>query len=212
MNGGVSIEQKSVEIYAIYLMDEVYDAVLNRPKAGMSNFSKPYQIEKLYLKRLKIVEGYILAGSRLCDRVSGRDMIYKSVSAVRSIVKRVEKRDYYRWIKEPVLFQDLLVGKNIRVHVIGSSVIACHCEAMEVDYRYAKSVKIKRIELPEWLKKECIDVTKQLEFEFSGIDLIKRGTDYYILEVNPAPGYGYFDVDLCISKTLHCYLTKALKE
>ncbi|MEC8882931.1 MAG: ATP-grasp domain-containing protein [Pseudomonadota bacterium] len=203
--GGGGFIHKSIEVYAMYLMDEVYQGVLNRPKEGMSNFSKPYQIEKLLLKRLKKIEGYIFSGSMIRADIVGRKLIYKSISGVRSIVKKVAKQDRERWVKEPVLFQELIHGDNIRVHVIKDSVIACCCTAREIDYRYAKAMRIERVNLPLWLKAECIDVARQMGFGFAGIDLIFRRGEYFILEVNPAPGYAYFDIDLCISRELHKY-------
>ena len=137
--------------------------------------------------------------------VAARRLIYKSISGVRSIVKRVTKQDRKRWVREPVLFQELIQGNNIRVHVIKDIVIACCCMARDIDYRYAKAMRIERVKLPLWLELECIDVARQLGFEFTGIDLILRNGEYFILEVNPAPGYAYFDIDLCISRALYKY-------
>ena len=62
-----------------------------------------------------------------------------------------------------------------------------------------------RFDLPDWLEKECVNISQQLQIPFSGIDLIKKKQSYYLLEVNPAPGYAYFDIDGSISRALHEY-------
>lgn len=204
-------KQKSIEVYAIYLMDEVYPNVLNRPKDGMSNFSKPYQIDCLDLNRIRRVEGGVIAGGCMRLDFGTKNMIYKSISGVRSIVRKVTKRDRHRWIKEPVLFQRLLKGDPIRVHVIKNHVEACRCLADRIDYRYANYIKMEQVRLPAWLKRECIEITEQLGLVFAGIDLIKSQNKYYILEVNPAPGYAYFDLSMGISRAINAYLCKAIR-
>ena len=194
-----------IERFACYLMDEVYCQVLNRPKHGMSNHAKQYQIGIIETVKLKKIESYICANDRLSWGFYRQALIRKSMSSIRSIVDCVAEDEKFLWVQEPELFQRYISGLNLRVHVLGEIVIACSCESSYVDYRYGNDVYISRIQLPKWLEQECIDINKQLALPFTGIDIIKSDDNYYLLEVNPAPGYAYFDVDSSISYALAQY-------
>lgn len=191
-----------MEIFSSYLMNDIYHNVLNRPNDGMSNYAKLYQLDLLELKRLRRVESVMFANGAMCMPARAASHIYKSASGVRSVVREVIKSDRHRWVREPVLFQPNIIGINIRVHVIGSRAIACICDSEAIDYRYANAVKLKRLNLPKWLEKECIHISQQLRLVFAGIDLIQRDNQFFLLEVNPAPGYAFFDLDASISNAL----------
>lgn len=198
---GFDVKQH-IEQFSCYLMDEIYPKVLSRPKDGMSNYAKQYQIDLVKLERLKKIDSHVCANTRLEWGISGYEIIRKSMSGIRSIVTKVSDKDKKRWVKEPVLFQKYVEGLNIRVHVVENSVFACGCYSKAVDYRYGKALKIKTVKLPKWVEEECLSISRQLRLPFSGIDLIKKAGSYYLLEVNPAPGYAYFDVDGSISRAL----------
>lgn len=193
---------RTLEQYACYLMDEVYANVLNQPKHGMSNHSKQYQVDCVTTKRIKKVESYICANSELDWSLRRQVLIRKSLSGIRSVVCLMTPQEKKLRIEAPELFQPFIEGINIRVHVVGKKVIACCCESESVDYRYTNRVKMYRFDLPDWLEKECVSISQQLQLPFSGIDLIKKKQSYYLLEVNPAPGYAYFDIDGNISRAL----------
>lgn len=195
-------ERQSIEQYTCYLMDEIYSHVLNRPKDAMSNYAKQYQIDLIQTQRLQKIDSYICANAQLGWGVAQQPLIRKSMSGVRSVVERLHPKDKCRFVKEPVLFQPYIKGTNIRVHVIGQAVIACQCDSLAVDYRYDRKLKIKKVTLPAWLCQECRQITKQLNLIFSGIDLIYAKNRYYLLEVNTAPGYAFFDIDHVISHTI----------
>ena len=202
---------QAIETFATYLMNSVYPSVLNRPMAGLSNHAKLYQIDLLQLTRLQKIDSLMAINSTPRHLGLSEDCIYKSASGVRSIVQKLQKDDQDRWISEPVLFQAFIEGINIRVHVIDQEVVACYCKSQAVDYRYAQKTEIKRIEIPAWLVTECIDISKQLGLVFTGIDLLFKDASYYLLEVNPAPGYAYFDIDGKITNALANYFTSLCK-
>ena len=197
--------QRAIEQYVCYLMDEVYPNVLNRPKHGMSNHSKQYQIDCISTKRLKKVDGYICANSELDWGLQRLILIRKSLCGIRSVVQIMSQKEKSLRIETPELFQPYVHGLNIRVHVVNEHVVACCCRSKSVDYRYAEQVVIQRFSLPRWLEKECVEISQQLQLPFAGIDLIKKGREYFLLEVNPAPGYAYFDIDKNISIALLNY-------
>ena len=68
------------------------------------------------------------------------------------------------------------------------------------DYRYPgdNPVEYARTEIPPAIAALCVDSTKQLGLVISGIDfkISEVNGDWYCLEVNPMPGYSYYDRDL----------------
>lgn len=49
-------------------------------------------------------------------------------------------------------------------------------------------------ELPAPIAERCIRLTKQLNLPLAGIDLFESQTGrYYCFEVNPSPGFSYFE-------------------
>ena len=83
-------------------------------------------------------------------------MIYKSISGVRSIVRRMNadhlgRLPFLRY--GPAQFQEFLPGDNIRVHTVGDRWFATRIRSEAVDYRYAYqerlSVEMEPTELPD---------------------------------------------------------------
>jgi predicted ATP-grasp superfamily ATP-dependent carboligase len=165
--------------------------VANRLIDCGSNYSKPYQLKYLQIFHLKIPEFSIMANS--LQRKFDKRIIYKSTSFERSIVQELKKNDMDRPITSPVLFQELLEGINIRVHVLKNKVFSLEILSNKIDYRYSNTTVFNEIRLPKKIEEECIEITRQCNFIYSGIDLIKRDKYYYLLEVNPAPGFHYFE-------------------
>jgi glutathione synthase/RimK-type ligase-like ATP-grasp enzyme len=130
-------------------------------------------------------------------------IIYKSISAVRSIVKTLDDEDMARldrigWC--PVQFQAAIPGTNIRVHVVGEELFPTWIESTHVDYRYAKrqggSTELSATTLPDEIAARCIALTADLGLAFAGIDLkLTPGSDYYCFEVNPSPAFSYFEAN-----------------
>lgn len=202
--------KKRVSDFANYLLDYIYPCVLNRPMHSMSNHAKQYQMNLLRTSRLKKIDSYILANAKLRKDGEKKPLIFKSMSGVRSVVQRVPGGGKTWYVKEPVLFQPCIQGLNIRVHVVGKKVIACCCVSDAVDYRYGKKTVIKPYVLPSIIEQECIGLNQQLSLFFTGIDLIREGGDYYLLEVNPAPGYAVFDIDGRITEALRGFFSRCV--
>lgn len=184
----------NIVIFCNYLMDEVYPNVLNRPKYGMSNYSKLTQLASIQPKVLKIPFSRQCVNKKWDDQYHELMWIFKSASSVRSITTLLSEKDKKRYIAEPVIFQEFLKGKNIRVHVIGTKCLAHYCISKKTDYRYAIT-SILRVKLPNFILEDCVEITKQLGLTFAGIDLIQTGLGWFILEANTAAGYSYFETD-----------------
>ena len=192
--------------------------VVNRAGPQGSNGSKPYQAQ------LIAAHGFLVPPTLITNdpaavldfrAVHGR-IIYKSISSVRSIVKAldeedVERLDRIRWC--PVQFQAAIEGVNIRVHVIGQEAFATEIASTHVDYRYATrdggETSLSETILPDAVKARCIALAHGLDLPFAGIDLMRTpGGDYHCFEVNPQPGFSYYEAHTGqpIAKAVAAYL------
>ena len=104
--------------------------IVNRPGASAANGSKPYQAELIRRHGFAVPETLITT-----DPVAVRafwerhgSIIYKSVSAVRSVVAQMTAADLDRLPDVaccPTMFQAYVPGEDIRVHVVGDELFAC---------------------------------------------------------------------------------------
>lgn len=189
------------------LFDEVLDVlparVVNRPAAMGSNLSKPAQAQAIVRARLLTPPTLVTnvpEAARAFHAEHGR-IIYKSISAVRSIVCEWLPdcgRDLAAVTALPTQFQAFVPGVNIRVHVVGEQVFATEIESSAIDYRYVAdsdvAVGMHPVELAADTAEACVALTRTLGLEMSGIDL-KRTPDgeWYCFEVNPSPAYSFFE-------------------
>jgi hypothetical protein len=182
--------------------------VLNRPSAMASNMSKPYQAQVIRAVGLGIPETLITndpdAASTFLDRVWGEQghVVYKSISGIRSIVRRVERDDLarldrIRWC--PTQFQRQVPGTDVRVHVVGEEVLAVRIDSRATDYRYAareigEEPAITPVELDARTRTRCIALSRHLDLPLAGIDLrITPDGDVVCFEVNPSPAFSFYE-------------------
>jgi hypothetical protein len=177
--------------------------IVNRPSAMGSNLSKPFQTRLIRQAGLLTPETVITNDPqevRAFHATHGR-IVYKSVSAVRSIVKEWtpgEGPDLERVRQLPTQFQALVPGVDVRVHVVGRRTFSTQILSDAIDYRYARQdggdSVMTPTALPDDVAAICVDLTARLGLEFSGIDL-KRTPDgsWYCFEVNPSPAYSWFE-------------------
>ena len=177
---------------------------INRPSAMASNISKPYQTQLIRSCGFRIPETLVTNEPDLVRQFfrEHRHVIYKSVSAVRSIVQDFDESDFdrleqIRWC--PTQFQAFVPGTNVRVHVVGAHVFATAVETAATDYRYAaqqvgKNAELREVELSHELTQRCIALTKALGLVFAGIDLkITPDNQVFCFEVNPSPAFSYYE-------------------
>jgi len=191
--------------------------VANRPTAMASNNSKPYQASLIRRTGIAVPDTLITNAPDQVDaflRHHSR-IIYKSSSGVRSIVHeatpaRLATVDRVRNL--PTQFQQLLLGTNVRVHVVGKEVFACEIEAAMIDYRYREGgapAQMRPVELPEDIRLRCLEVSAALDLPLAGIDLLRDADDrWWCFEVNPSPAYSCFEepTGLPIAATLARWL------
>jgi hypothetical protein len=180
--------------------------VVNRVAPMGSNSSKPYQAQLIQQFGLHAPETLITNDpDQVLDfRDRHRRIIYKSTSGVRSIVQTFDDNDVARlgelkWC--PTQFQQYVEGVDVRVHVVGAQVFATRIESTATDYRYAstqvgKAADLTATALDAEIEDKCIRLTQGLGLAFAGIDL-KFAPDgrVYCFEVNPSPGYSYFEAN-----------------
>ncbi len=203
----------------LYWMDMTEVRLLNPPWTMGSNMSKPYQSQLIKEAGFKIPPTCISSRKETLQpfRESYQPLIYKSISSVRSIVKELQQKDEPLLDKLqylPTQFQQKLTGINIRVHVVGDAIFPTKIETAVTDYRYArrenKTARLSACKLPPKIAKNCFELSRRLGLTLCGIDLfLTDDGEYYCFEVNPSPGYSYFqdntgqDISGAIAKWLY---------
>lgn len=177
--------------------------VVNRIAAMGSNGSKPYQAQLIARHGFSVPDTLITNDPQdVLEFLAQHDLIYKSMSGVRSIVHRFapidrDRLERIRWC--PVQFQEFIDGRDVRVHCVGQQAFATSVESSAVDYRYAgqlgyPSPTLTAISLEDDLAQRCLDLVEALGLAFAGIDLrITPEGRTYCFEVNPCPGYTYYE-------------------
>jgi glutathione synthase/RimK-type ligase-like ATP-grasp enzyme len=130
-----------------------------------------------------------------------REVIYKSLSGIRSIVRRLEPDQLSRLPllrHGPAQFQSFIRGDDVRVHTVGDEAFATLIRSEAVDYRYARhegrDVTMEPTSLPSEIVDSCLQMARVLDLLLTGIDLKKTPEgDYYCFEVNPSPGFLYYE-------------------
>lgn len=178
--------------------------VVNKRNGAHTNMSKPYQQRLIAQQGFSVPRTLITmlpeAARAFYDECRER-VIYKSISAERSIVKRLTVEDLPRLEKIqhcPVQLQELVPGIDVRVHTVGERVFASEILADRLDYRYVHreggTRTIRAVELSSELQARCVNLAKSLGLVMSGIDLRRTpGGEYYCFEVNTSPAFTFYE-------------------
>lgn len=175
--------------------------VLNQNEPMKSNCSKLYQMLLIKKAGLWVPDSFVTnntASLKKYQEEKGR-LIYKSASGVRSIVAEFTWDNRVALIENcPTLFQSFITGTNYRVHIVGKKVFATKINSTAVDYRYAakenKENHLEEVKLPTEIEKKCLLLSQYLNLPLAGIDLIQsQDGRWYCFEVNPSPGYTFFE-------------------
>lgn len=180
--------------------------IVNRMAPMGSNSSKPYQAQLIERYGFSVPETLITNNPEqvLAFREKHKRIIYKSISGVRSIVQTFEDGDMarfpaLRWC--PTQFQQYVEGFDVRVHVIGEAVFATKINSTATDYRYARAqageaAELTAMDIPDNVSQACVKLAAGLGLAFAGIDLkMHPDGSVFCFEVNPSPGYSYFEAN-----------------
>jgi glutathione synthase/RimK-type ligase-like ATP-grasp enzyme len=124
------------------------------------------------------------------------EVIYKSISGVRSVVRKLSSERLaslgdVKWC--PTQFQRFIPGVDYRVHVVGPELFACEILSDSDDYRYAPS-ELRGCDLPQEIAEACFRLSNRLHLPLCGIDLRRTPQgEWYCFEVNPSPAYTCFE-------------------
>lgn len=209
------------------LLEDLPCAVVNRLAGGMSNNSKVYQA--LLVRQCGLLTPPTLVTN---DPIAAhgfyedchREVIYKSLSGIRSIVRRLEPEQLARLSllrHGPAQFQAFIPGENVRVHTVGDQLFATRVHSNAVDYRYASheghNVEMEPTILPIPIAESCMRLARELDLILTGIDLKETPDgEYYCFEINPCPGFLYYEkysgqpISTALAQILHNGLTQQL--
>jgi hypothetical protein len=179
--------------------------VVNRPSAMGPNNSKPYQAAQLRALGFATPRTLVTTDPQAARHFLARhrQVIYKSVSSVPSIVSRLHADDANSVHRMedvancPTQFQEFVPGDEYRVHTVGSQVFASQVISDADDYRHPElsntRTKILPAEVPSSLVSLCTSASRALNLSVAGFDvrLAPDGT-WYCFEVNPAPDFGHY--------------------
>ena len=181
------------------LFEDLPCTVVNRIAGGMSNHSKPYQALLVRACGLEtpptLVSNDPDAVRRFYDEHRG-EVIYKSLSGVRSIVRKLGADQLARlpFLKHgPAQCQAFIPGDNVRVHTVGDDLFVTRVRSTAVDYRYARTegaeVEMIADTVPPAIAEACLRVAREMDLVLSGIDLkCTPDGQYLLLRSQPLPG------------------------
>jgi hypothetical protein len=170
--------------------------VVNRPSAGASNGSKPFQLALLRSCGFDVPDTVVTTCPEEARAFRARhgSVAVKSVSAWRSRVRRRSDDQGLDRVRAcPVQLQEWVTGLDVRVHVVGDEVFACDVVAEgSDDYRFAEPTMRAR-ELPPDVAARCRDAARALGLPLAGIDLRLTPEGRWVcFEANPAPAFDFF--------------------
>jgi glutathione synthase/RimK-type ligase-like ATP-grasp enzyme len=186
-------------------MDVASCLVVSRPSAMHSNASKPFQAQQIAACGFGVPATLVSSDPERIREFWRRHgtVVFKSISGIRSIVRRLDNESaagLERVRDLPTQFQELVNGIDVRVHVVGMQVFATEIRSPVVDYRYARrdgaDAVLEAVKLPAEIAARCVALCARLDLPFAGIDLRRRPDGSYVcFEVNPMPGYSYFEAE-----------------
>jgi hypothetical protein len=172
--------------------------VLNRPAAMASNSSKPLQSTRIRAAGFSVPATLVTTDPDAARRFAAdkHAVIYKSISGVRSIVRRLtaaKRRALGDVVWCPTQFQEWIEGIDYRIHVVGSRLFSCRIDSSDDDYRYG-TARMEPATLPDTVATRCLQLSRELNLPLAGIDLrFTPDGDWFCFEVNPSPAFSCFE-------------------
>lgn len=177
--------------------------VVNRPAAGRSNASKPYQVCLIAQAGLQVPDTLVTTDPIAAKTFLGKHgrLVYKSISGIRSIVATLNGSDEARLDDVrtgPVQLQSYVAGLDVRVHIVGEHWFACSVKSTADDYRYAgatgSTVELSAFELPEHVGTQLVALVRSMNLLVAGVDLRRTTNGSWVcFEVNPSPGFPWYE-------------------
>ena len=182
---------------------------INWPQATYLAESKPYQLSIAKRCGLKIPKTLVGNDAIEINNVFPEKKLVKSMDTV-FLRERDECLFTYSTLLEgeclseenssevPFIAQEYIDDKvDCRVTIIGERVFSVYIlkngKPIAGDWRTIakKELQYKTFQIPETLKDSCLQLMRRLNLSFGAIDLLKTGSDYLFLEVNPTGEWGW---------------------
>jgi glutathione synthase/RimK-type ligase-like ATP-grasp enzyme len=207
-SGALAGRERDIQVEADAAITAVIEGlpclVVNRIAGGLTNHSKPLQALAIRAAGLPIPETLVTTSPddarRFIDARAGQ-VIYKSISGVRSIVNRIDPEHLARLdlLRDgPAQFQEHIAGDDIRVHTVGDVAIATRIRSDATDYRYGGQrgmpARMEPTSLPADVEAACVRLARSLDLPVSGIDLKETPDGRHVcFEINPMPAFSYYE-------------------
>ncbi|MEM7045488.1 MAG: hypothetical protein AAF543_21980 [Pseudomonadota bacterium] len=170
--------------------------VANPTSAGRSNSSKPYQMMHLSRRGFRVPDWVASndadAVRLFVDRHPG-GAVYKSISGLRSQVRELDDELLQRLTEGscPVIVQQLIRGREVRIHTVGDKIFPTEIRCPAVDYRFNSDGATYGVtEVPDAIARRCVDVARQEGLLIAGFDfLVDEEENWWVLEYNPVPSF-----------------------
>jgi hypothetical protein len=175
--------------------------VINRPGHHADNSAKPLHEALLRRWGFKVPPSLTSSdGDRLRTFAAAGPTVVKAISGVRADCRQVGEDEFVNFScgRGPVHLQRLVLGFDVRAHVVGDVVHAEGIFSDLVDYRIGDGeCTFSEIDLPDRLREMVVATTRRLGLRFAGWDFkVTPDREFWCLEVNPMPGYNGYDVRL----------------
>ena len=179
--------------------------VVNRPGAGMSNSNKFVHGMTLKEFGFKTPSTFIYGNPEAIqyhiNKGEGVELVSKSCSSTRTRTVLLDDNLFNQSpaLKNcPSLFQDRVIGSEVRVHCVDGLLLSEQIESNRIDYRYfdplAPTNNYMICDVPENIGELCRKYCESKALVFAGIDFkVTPQNDWIILEVNPMPGFESYD-------------------
>ena len=177
-------------------LEQSEGVVINRPGHAADNGSKP--LHEAWLRRQGFAVPASLTSSsaeRLSAFAAAGPTIAKSVQGIRADTRAVAPEDFVGFVtgRGPVHLQRRIVGRDLRIHVVGDALHGEMIESDAVDYR-TDVARFRGFPVPTDLADQLVRATRAAGLIFAGWDfkLDEQGR-FWCLEANPMPGYDGYD-------------------
>jgi glutathione synthase/RimK-type ligase-like ATP-grasp enzyme len=204
---GVTLEEKFRNGFVLerreglhQLLEHLQCTVINRPSAGRSNASKPYQMTELEMAGFDVPR-WIASNSAdaVCafTRECRGHAIYKASSGLRSRVRRVDAQLIDLHVgSTPTVVQEYVPGTDVRVHTVRSDTFACAVTSQSVDYRFEHhDAHYEKTSIPEELAERCCAFAAAAGLVLAGFDFRRTPEGrYFCLEMNPVPSFLPYEI------------------
>ena len=179
-----------------HVADRLPCTVVNRPRAGRSNGTKPLHMAELAAAGFDVPPWLASNDPAAVDAFLARcpqGAVVKAASGLRSQVRLADDtfRARLREGTSPAVVQRYVPGHEVRVHVIGDAIVGSRVDAATVDYRFDEQpVRYRREEVPAEVARRCQEHAARHELLLAGLDFrVDAAGRWWCLEMNPVPTF-----------------------